>query len=235
MPMGKASQNSLTYLILWVAILLGGLGCERSNSPHPTPGYDYFPLVSGQSAEYEVIETTYALAQAPISRTYRFRETTGVPYTDADGLSVYPQERAHKNPQGEWVTDSVFLAWRTVNQALRVENGVTRVKLQFPTYEGARWNGNLFNILPEQAYQITALNKTLTTSFGTYDKTLAVVQQKDSTLLSLRRSQEIYAENIGLIQRERTFVQYCGTPDCQGKGIIDYGFTQRITLTDYTK
>ena len=127
------------------------------------------------------------------------------------------------------------MVWRTVNQALRVENGATWVKLQFPTYEGTRWNGNVFNTQPEQTYQITALNKAVKTSFGTYDKTLTVVQQNDSTLLSLRRSQEIYAENIGLIQRERTFVRYCGTPDCRGKGIIDYGFTQRITLTDYTK
>ena len=233
--MGTPSRNFLIYLGLWVALLLGSPGCERSTSPEPASGYDYFPLISGQSAEYEVTETTYALAQSPSIRTYKVRETTGVPYTDASGQSVYPLERARRNQQGEWDVDSVFLAWRTVNQAVRVENGATWVKLQFPTYEGTRWNGNAFNTQPEQTYQITALNKALKTSFGTYDKTLTVVEQNDSTLLSLRRSQEIYAENIGLIQRERTFVQYCGTPDCRGKGIIEYGFTQRITLTDYTK
>ena len=235
MSMGTLSRNLLTYLGLWVALLLGSLGCERSNSPYPTPGYTYFPLIPGQSAEYEVTETTYALAQSPSTRTYQLRETTGAPYTDASGQSVYPLERARKNQQGEWVADSVFLAWRTVNQALRVENGVTLVKIQFPIYEGTRWNGNVFNTQPEQTYHITSLNKAVKTRFGTYDRTLTVVQQNDSTLLSLRRSQEIYAQDIGLIQRERTFVQYCGTPDCRGKGIIDYGFMQRVTLTNYQK
>lgn len=235
MSMGKASRNYLTYLSLGVALLLGSLGCERSTSLYPTPGYAYFPLVSGQSAEYEVTETTYALAQAPITRTYLLRETTGVPYTDASGQSVYPLERARRNQQGEWVVDSVFLAWRTAKQALRVENGVALVKIQFPVFEGTRWNGNIFNTRPDQTFQIASLNKVVKTSLGTYDKTLTVVQQNDSTLLSLRRSQEIYAEDIGLIQRERTSVQYCGTPDCRGKGIIDYGFTQRTTLTNFTK
>lgn len=234
MTMGTPSRNLLIYPALWVALLLGILGCERGTSPYPTSGYEYFPLITGQSAEYEVTETTYALAQAPITRTYQFRETTGVPYTDASGQSVYPVVRAVKNPQGEWVSDSVFIAWRTANQALRVENGITLVKMQFPSVEGTRWNGNVFNTMNEQSYQITSVNKALKTKFGTYDKTFTVVQQNDSTLLSLRRSQEIYAENIGLIQRERTFVQYCGTPDCRGKGLIDYGFTRRTTLTNYT-
>jgi hypothetical protein len=235
MPQGNTSPNILLYLSLWAALVLGSLGCERSSVPYPTPGYDYFPLVSGQSAEYEVSETIYALAQPPLTRTYRLRETTGVPYTDASGLSVYPLERVRKNPQGEWVADSVFWAWRTVNQAFRVENGVTLVKIQFPMYEGKRWNGNVFNTLPEQIYQISILNKPLETEFGGYDKTLTVVQQNDSTLLSLRRSRDVYAEGTGLILRERTSVQYCGTPDCRGKGIIEYGFTQRTTLTNYIK
>lgn len=235
MSMGKASQNFLTRISLWAALLLSGLGCERSTSPNPTPGYAYFPLITGQSAEYEITETTYALAQAPTTRTYQLRETTGVPYTDASGQDVYPLERAHQNPQGEWVSDSVFLAWRTPQWALRGENGATLVKIQFPISEGTRWNGNLYNTMPDQTYQITSVDKAVKTNFGTYDKTMTVVQQNDSTLLSLRRNQEIYAEDIGLIQRERTFVQFCGTPDCRGRGIIEYGFTQRTTLTNYTK
>lgn len=235
MSMGTPSRIFPTRHGLWAALLLAMLSCERGTSPYPAPGYGYFPLMSGQVAEYEVTETTYALAQTPLTRTYQFREMTGVPYTDASGQSVYSVVRAVKNPQGEWVSDSVFIAWRTADQALRVENGATLVKIQFPVAEGARWNGNAFNTANEQTYQIGSVNKFLRTSFGTYDKTLTVVQQNDSTLLSLRRSREIYAENIGLIQRERTFVQYCGTPDCLGKGIIDYGFTQRTTLTNYTK
>ncbi len=220
---------------MWWALLLGSMGCDRSSSPYPTPGYAYFPLVIGQSAEFEVTETTYALAQPPITRIYQLRETTGVPYIDASGQSVYPLERARKNSQGEWVADSVFLAWRTANQALRVENGIALVKIQFPIYEGTRWNGNVFNTLSEQIYQIASLNKIMKTRFGTYDKTLTVVQQNDSTLLSLRRSQEIYAVDIGLIQRERTFVQYCGTPECRGRGIINSGFFQQMTLISHKK
>ncbi|MPR32012.1 hypothetical protein [Salmonirosea aquatica] len=220
---------------LFVLILLTSLGCERVSNPPSSPGYEYFPLNTGQRAEYDVVETTYALAQAPLIRRYKISETVGEKYTDAAGQDVYPIERRVENPQGEWVADSVFIAWRTETRALRAENGDTFVKIQFPAYERSRWNGNLFNTMTEQLYEITSANKPRETAGGTFDNTLTVVQQNDSTLLSLRRSQEIYAEGIGLIQRERTFVQYCGTPDCQGKGIIDYGYSQVSTLTNFTK
>jgi hypothetical protein len=235
MPMSKTSPIPLLRNGWWAALLLLGLGCERSISPLPKSGYAYFPLITGQSAEYEVTETTYVLTRPPQTRTFQFRETTGVPYTDTRGQNVYPILRAIKSPQGEWVSDSVVIAWRTTNQLLRVENGATLVKIQFPIYERARWNGNLFNTMAEQPYQISSVDKALTVGSGTYDKTMTIVQQNDSTLLSLRRSQEIYAEGVGLVQREHTFVQYCGTPACRGKGQIEYGYSRRTTLMNYAK
>ena len=220
---------------MMAALLLLCLACERVPSVPSTPDYAYFPLIEGQISEFEVTETIYALNQPPRTRTYQVRETTGVKYTDAMGQDVYPITRAIKNQLGEWVSDSVSLAWRTTDMALRVENGHTYLKIQFPASESARWNGNLFNSLGEQFYEITALDQSRRIGLTVYDKTLTVVQQNDSTLLSLRRSQEIYAEGVGLIQREYTSVQYCGTSACRGRGIIDYGITQLSTLTHYTK
>jgi len=225
----------MNRLRLVVVLLLVCLGCERASSPPTTPGFAYFPLATGQTWEYEVTETTYALNQLPQTRTYQLRETTGAKYTDASGQDVYPITRAIKSPQGDWISDSIFIAWRTLDQALRSENGGTYVKIQFPVSEHSRWNGNLLNTRPEQLYEIASLDKTRQIGNTIYDKTLTVVQQNDSTLLSLRRSQEIYAEGVGLVQRERTFVQYCSTPACIGQGTIDYGFSQLSTLTNYTK
>ncbi len=222
----------MTRLSIVCSFLLLLVGCERSDSPRPDPGYAYFPLETGTFREYEVTETRYALAQPAQTRTYQIRETVGPKYTDASGQDVYTLERSVWEGN-TWQTDSIGAAWRTVDRAFTIENGQTFVKMQFPVRERSRWNGNLFNTLGDQFFEVETVDKPLILGTLPFDKTLSVVQQNDSTLLSLRRSRETYARNIGLIKREQTSVQYCGTPDCLGKGIIDYGFVKTTLLKNY--
>lgn len=218
----------LPFFILTLSLV----ACERDDSPRPDPGYEYFPLETGSFREYEVTETRYALAQPAQTRTYQIRETIGPKYTDTSGQDVYPLERSVREGNA-WRPDSVSSTWRTADRAFRTENGLTFVKIQFPVKERSRWDGNLYNTIGEQLFEMKNIDQPLTLGAFTFDKILTVVQQNDSTLLSLRKSQEIYARDIGLIKREQTSVQYCGTPDCLGKGNIDYGFTKIMVLKNY--
>ena len=222
----------MTRKTLLFAIFVAFAACGRENSPLSDPGYDYFPLEAGQFREYEVTETRYALAQPAQTRTYQIRETVGLKYTDASGQDVYPVERAVREGSG-WRVDSVWSAWRTADRAFRNENGLIFVKIQFPVKESTRWNGNLFNTLNERFFEIKTTDKPLTLGSFAFSQTLMVEQQNDSTLLSLRKSQETYAREIGLVKYQQTNVQYCGTPDCVGKGIVDYGFTKIMILKNY--
>ncbi len=222
----------MAWLVLWGALI----GCtERDAPPLPDPGYGYFPLEIGFVREYEVSETNYALAQPNQTRIYRLRETIGQPYTDASGQDVYPIERAVLRNSGAWEVDVVWSAWRTVDRAFRQENGLTLVELAFPARDRNRWDRNLFNPLPAAFSTIERSGESR--KLGTLDfvKTLTVVQQNDSTLLSLRRRRDLYAEGIGLVQQERISVQYCGTPDCVGKGIIDFGSVKTVTLKIFAR
>ncbi len=217
-----------------LALLALICGCtERDAPPLPDPGYGYFPLESGFVREYEVSETSYALTQPTQTKTYRLRETIGVPYTDAAGQDVYPIERARLRSSGTWEVDSVWSAWRTVDQAFRRENGVVLVKIAFPARNRRRWDANLFNILPAEFHTIERSGEPRQLGTLNMANTLTVVQQNDSTLLSLRRRRDVYADGVGLVQQERTLVQYCGTPDCVGKGIIEFGEVKIVTLKEF--
>ena len=226
------SHYHMTRLFVFFAFTLSLAACERADAPPPDPGYDYFPLETGTFREYEVTETRYALAQPAQTRIYQIREVTSPKYTDAGGQGVYLLEHSVRE-ENTWRADSVSSIWRTAERAFRSENGLTFVKIQFPVKEGSRWDGNLYNTLAERFFEVKKVDKPLTLGALTFDQTLTVVQQNDSTLLSLRKSQETYARNIGLIRREQTSVQYCGTPDCIGKGVIDYGFTKSMVLKNY--
>lgn len=225
-------KSVLAWIALWVVLI----GCtERPASPLPDPGYDYFPLETGLIRVYEVSEITYALSQPAQTRTYRLRETIRPPYTDAGGQSVYPVERAVMRSSGAWEIDSVWSAWRTVDRAISQENGLTLVKLAFPTRNRSRWDANLYNPMPAEFRTIESSDVPRTLGALDFAKTLTVVQQNDSTLLSLRRRRDLYAEGVGLVQQERVSVQYCGTPDCVGKGIIDFGLARTVTLTSFSR
>ncbi len=216
-------------------VLLGILlGCFREGTPSPEAGYGYFPLETGAWVEYEVTETRFALARSPETRTYRIRETMGEKYTDASGQDVYHVERAVREGDS-WKTDSILTAWRTPHGAFRNENGITFVKLRFPIGQTGTWDGNLYNNRGEQLYELRHSGESARVGKVVFDKTIAVIQQNDSTLLSLRRSQELYAEGVGLIGWEHTNVNYCGTPDCVGQGVIDYGIRRTGILSTYGK
>ncbi|HEV7349895.1 hypothetical protein [Telluribacter sp.] len=217
------------FLLGWL------LSCQSKTQPVPAIGYEYFPLEVGQYVQYHVEETRYALAQPPTSRTFQRRETITDTYTDASGQTVYTIERAVLQTNGQWKVDSSLTAWRTPDRALRMENGVTEVKLSFPLSERQRWNGNLYNQQEERLFEATRVAKPITLGQQNFDSTVTVVQQNDSSLIALRRLREVYAKGVGLVQRERTYLYYCSTSGCAGQGKIDYGIKQLSTVSSYGK
>lgn len=224
-----------TRVLLLLVIAGIAVGCQSDKQPVPATGYEYFPLEVGQYVQYQVEETRYALAQPATSRTYQRRETITDSYTDASGQTIYRIERAVQQVNGEWKVDSVMTAWRTTERALRTENGATEVKLFFPLTERQRWNGTLYTSQEEKLFEATQVGRPLTVGTQPFEQTVTVVQQNDSTLVALRRLREVYAKNVGLVQRERVFLQYCSTPDCAGQGKIDYGIKQISTVSAYGK
>lgn len=219
------------YCIVFLGLLVG---CTTPATVPAETGYDFFPLEEGYYHQYDVTETRYTLARPAEITSYSIRETIGKKYTDADGQDVYRIERAVLRGN-QWRVDSVWTAWLTTDRALRVENGNTFVKLEFPIRKDASWDGNRFNSLNEQMYRVVTLDSTMKVGTDVFEKTLIVEQENTSTLLSVRRTRELYAKGIGLIGRERTNFTYCATPDCLGKGIIDYGFSQQVIITKYGK
>ncbi|GAB3165325.1 hypothetical protein [Telluribacter humicola] len=229
--MNRSYKIAKRLLLLMIAGM--AFSCQTDKQPTPNMGYDYFPLEVGQYVEYQVQETRYSLAQSPASRTFQRRETITDTYTDATGQTIYLIERSVLQMNGEWKTDSLMTSWRTTERAMRTENGRTEVKLFFPVTERQRWNGNLYNQQEERIFEATQVAKPITLGTQPFEHTVTVVQQNDSTLVALRRLREVYAKNVGLVQRERVFLQYCSTPDCAGQGKIDYGIKEISTISGY--
>lgn len=221
----KLKKKSATFFLLLLVIV----SCESSKVP--AVNFNYFPLETGQFAEYSVTETRYSIGQPPVTSIYQLREVIGLSYMDASGATVYQIGRSRKDGTDNWVTDSIITTWKTTDKGIRVENGQAIVKLRFPVESQLRWNGNEFNSLGEQTFELKNVDNPFSTDLTNFENTVTVLQQNDSTLVSLKRRKEIFADQIGLIHRERTSIYYCTTNDCVGKGQILYGIKQVMTLT----
>jgi hypothetical protein len=106
----------------------------------------------------------------------------------------------------------------------------------FPLEEQKTWNGNVVNNKGGDEYRLENIGKPYQVPKYSFDKTITIVQQADSSLVGLDQRKEVYARNIGLVYREQIQVQLCSsTQDCLGKGKIDFGVKFYHRLNSYGK
>ena len=227
--------NRVKAFIVFALFVLT-ISCQKEEPcgcvPPPISGREFVYLYSKISIVYDVQQTQYALTQSPVTKTYQLKEdaTMGV-----DGKNISIERYRRENDTQKWTIDSVFSAKKELDKVLRTENNVTFVKLIFPVSEGLKWNGNAYNSLGNDTYELKKLFQPFQTNGQNFNRTLTVIQQNDSTLVDLKRRMEVYAEGIGMIYQEKTNVSYCNSNDCLGKGKIDFGTKYIVKIKSYEK
>jgi hypothetical protein len=232
-------EKRIYFCLTFILMVACFASCE-SKKVEPDPsrlGYDYFPLETGNYTIFDVHETYYALTANPITRIYQVKDEVAESFTDLAGETAFKVLRySRKDTLANWHLDSVWTAKRTLSQAIRTENNVSYVKMVFPLEAQQAWNGNALNNKGQDDYQLEAIGKPYQLPSQAFNKTITVVQQADSSLVGLDKRKEVYAQNVGLVYREQIQVQLCSsTPDCLGKGKIDFGVKFYYRLNSYGK
>ncbi|WP_080240380.1 hypothetical protein [Spirosoma rigui] len=222
-------------LALVVPLFLACLGCQPGTSAPDAPGYDYFPLETGRFIVYDVTERQYSLVTPVVQRTYQLKEVTGPAYTDVTGSPAFRLLRYRRPAENQpWQADSVWSVRRVGDEAIRTENGVNFVTLHFPVSDLLRWNGNRYNSIGEDSYETRNSGQPYRVSDTQFDKTVTVIAQQDSTLVSQDKRIEVYARSVGMVYKERVQLQYCSSsPACIGSYQIDYGIRQVYRIRSY--
>jgi hypothetical protein len=220
----KISSEIRLVKTLLITFFLFACDNINSNLPPPQDGGKFFYPNIGQSVVYDVEDTQYELTGKFIIKTYQLKESIASTFKDLDGKEALRIERYRReNDSQKWTIDSIFIAKKEIDKALKTENNVTYVKISFPIKEGLKWNGNAYNSFENDVYELKKVNQRFQTNVQRFDNTFSVIQQNDSTLVDLKRRIEVYAEGIGMIYQEKTNVLYCNSGDCLGKGKIDFG------------
>jgi len=211
-------------VILFSSFLL--LACDKINSnlpPTQDGGKFFYPKI-GQSVVYDVEDTEYELTGKFTLKSYQLKEVNVSTFKGLDGKETLRIERYRReNESQRWIIDSIFTAKKEIDKALKTENNVTYLKITFPIKEGLKWNGNAYNSLGNDSYEMKKVNQSFQINGQKFDNSITVVQQNDSTLVDLKRRMEVYSKGIGLIYQEKINVSYCNSDDCLGKGVVDFG------------
>lgn len=220
--------------IILISFLFVACDNINRNLPLSQDGGNFFYPNIGQSVVYDVEDTQYELTGKFTIKTYQLKESIALTFKDLEGKEALRIERYRReNDSQKWTIDSVFTAKKEIDKALKTENNVTYIKILFPIKEGLKWNGNAYNSLGNDVYELKKISQLFQTNGQKFENTFSVIQQNDSTLVDLKRRIEVYAENIGMIYQEKTNVLYCNLGDCLGKGKIDFGTKHILKFRNY--
>ncbi|NIJ51975.1 hypothetical protein [Dyadobacter arcticus] len=220
------------FTLLFFIFLL--FSCSSEN-PEKLDDQEYFPLESGRYSDFEVGLAQYRIDEPDQIARYHYKKTIADSFYRADGQKVFPFQYSSQTDGTFWKTDSITAGWRASNRFFEQENGKPVIKISLPVFEGSHWNANTFNVNNKRECNAVQVDKSYQIRSLFFPNTITIVIQDDSTLLSRKKYIEIYARNVGLIRRERLYLQYCYTADCIGKGVINSGWKEITTIQNFSK
>ena len=194
-------MKKLLFLLISMVVVFASCKKDAEINEPLDFGYNYFPLKIGDSSIYIVKNIFWNDFDNTIDTTnYFLCEYIESATTNLSGDSLFRIERMKRDSEIEpWNLDSVWFALRTKNEAIRVENNYSYVKLVFPTTKDVTWNSNAHNHLGEK--QCTLVDIANATVNGVvYNSAVFVDMERFQSLINSDVETEIYVPNIGLVQ-----------------------------------
>src|SRR5690606_621120 len=197
-------------------------------SDHP-----YMPLMKGIYQIYDVDSTWYT-ATGEYELHYELMTVVVDSFPDADAGYTYVIYRYKRNaPETDWQYMDTWSARTTDLRAMVTEGNTTYVKFVLPVSEGRAWDGNAYNILDEDKYEMINTRKPFALEDISFEDCIEVNQNDDNDLVvrtDIRR--EVYARGTGLILKEVRILNYC-TAGCVEFGEIESGVVYSQKLRSY--
>ncbi len=211
------------------------VACDTSEAPGPDEGWEYFPMETGMYWIYNVAETRYAATGAPEPLSYELRVEVTDSFPNDDGTFTWIMERATR-PSADQIWDPVE-TWSVIltgQNAVVREGNTSFVRLTFPIRTGLSWDGNRYNAIGEDEYEIVSVNTPFSAGGTNFEKTVTVVQEDNNDIIVFfdERS-EVYARNAGLIFRKIKQLHYCTEDDCRAQQKVEHGIELTQELIDY--
>jgi hypothetical protein len=223
-------KHFIKYLAFFT--LLAGCGTEEGLL------YDtdaaYFPLKKGYYQIYTVQDIRYSGIQVQ-ELNYELMTVVTDSFRSADGQDTYVIHRSHRSAEGDpWEILDTWSARKARSEVIVSEGNTPFIKLKFPVAENTRWNGNAFNTLGEDEYEIAEAGELKEFNGMIFDQTITVEQEHNEDFVVYRdERREVYAPGVGLVYKESLQFNYCTEDHCLGQQKINEGIEMRMAIKEY--
>jgi hypothetical protein len=193
-------------------------------------GYAYFPVQVGATWVYDVDSISYddnTGSTVIDTISYQYKEEITGTFKDATGKTGQLVSRYFRDRDTmPWIRVANATLLLTELDAQKVQENIRFAKLVFPLGNEKKWNGNAYNQLGKEEYEITSFDATRSMGGKVYDKTLNVLQEDELNAVDEIRREEVYARNTGLI--------YLVSDSINTQISGSRGYRYRLTLKSFT-
>ncbi|HOX82865.1 MAG TPA: hypothetical protein PLJ60_13825 [Chryseolinea sp.] len=221
---------------IFVVLIMIIASCDSSSDENPVDiGKDYFPMRKGFYQIYDVNEIIYTLGD-PDTFIYQLKTVVIDSFFNTESNYTYVIHRSVRDNATEPWTYKDTWSSRVVNdRAIQAEGNIDFVKLVFPFHVGKKWNGNAFNTLGTEEYELVGSEPKIFNDVTFADCITIKQQDNEDFVVYLDQRYESYAKNVGLVHNEKTQLVYCTDTNsgCIGQQIVEEGVIYKQTILIY--
>ncbi|MFZ6012684.1 MAG: hypothetical protein ACOYXT_20230 [Bacteroidota bacterium] len=225
-------KNFSKYFIGLLIVALAA--CDKEGEVPADVGKDYFPLQKGHYQIYTIDEIRYSEVAAPETLAYELMTEVVDSFPQQGGYTYIVHRSTRANSGAPWQFLDTWSVRAESRELVIAEGNVSFVKMVFPVKAGNTWDGNKFNTQEEDEYEMTSVGEPFTVNDITFSQSLTINQNDNGDLIVFQdKRSETYARDVGLIFKESVQLNYCTTPSCLGKQIVDSGVIYKQSIKEY--
>lgn len=222
-------------IFIFIILSFIALSCSETKEIAPEKtGLNYFPLEVGNYTIYQVEGVEYINPIDSVTFSYQLRESVVDSFQNLEsGISYKLLREIRGDESNPWITDSVWTARKDEIRAVRTENNVAFINLVFPIKENKTWDGNGFNEMDADEYEMVEVEQSFEGAFNSFDKAVTVIQEYiPDTFINFISKKEVYSKDVGLVYKENIILKFKQGDD-YGKEIVESGIRYFQSIIDY--
>jgi hypothetical protein len=195
---------------------------------------ELFPLTKGQYQVYDVVDVQFSeIADPDTSRYELLTDVVDSFPNNADAYTYVIHRSKRDNENDEWEFIDTWSVRTDDNEAIVYEGNTPYLKIG-SSREGSTWNGNAYNNLGEDDYEVVSSPASIEINGISFDDPIVIEQEmNDDPIVFTDLRTEIYASGVGLIYKETTQLYYCVESSCNNQNIIIDGVYLKQSIKSY--
>ncbi len=195
---------------------------------------ELFPLTKGQYQIYDVVEVQYSEMSDPDTSRYELLTEVVDSFPNNGNTYTYIIYRSKRESENDpWQFIETWSVRADDNEVIAYEGNVPFLKIG-SSKEGSTWNGNAYNNLGEDQYEVLSSPSTLDVNGITFEDPVTIEQEmNDDPIVFTDLRTEVYASGVGLIYKETTQWYYCVQSSCNNQNIIIDGVYLKQSIKSY--